>query len=522
MQPQQGLGNNNFHQLMLGNNNQQQAFMKNQAISLLKHQQQYEMELLSLQQEIRQKNVKIKELQAKYIQLEDNFKYILNNHKELINKLSEQERELREERERSNDLQNSIQLQQIEMAKIQDSEEKNKKQQLEIESLKKVNKSLQETLLDTEKFKEKKQNKKYETIIEQLKSEIRQWSEKLIEQQAKYSKLSAKFKLQESQLEQFAKKMERKNVSVQTLEIPKVNAQIQTKVSTFEDYNKTDEAVQVDLIKNLVSKTNSGVAYGSNVVIERRTEKKTKIDLNNLKSIVEEIPARIDTLMLNMPKLIEQQPTTKVVTIIEQPQPPVVPVVINNSKNNTFKIQFTKEKNECNIKLYNIKTTTDLPKEYLNLPYFLSVDFFNNETQLSSLNYGFNNTEEGNSEVLFDKPFEFDNSNVLVYYLINGFIIVKLLVSHSNENYEVIGQGEVLLRDLMKEQKKMKGVLELIKENNSDSSETVVDNSSEIRKVVIAEIKFEVELKESLANCILNYNESEVVDALSNVEIDSL
>lgn len=64
----------------------------------LVQQQQREMELLSLQHEIRDKTSHIQLLQSKYDQLELNFKQIIKNHKTLLSHLEEIKRELEEVR----------------------------------------------------------------------------------------------------------------------------------------------------------------------------------------------------------------------------------------------------------------------------------------------------------------------------------------------------------------------------------------------------------------------------------------
>lgn len=57
-----------------------------------------EMELLSLQHEIRDKNTHIEILQQKYNQLESNFKEILGNHRQLLGHLENQKQQIKKVR----------------------------------------------------------------------------------------------------------------------------------------------------------------------------------------------------------------------------------------------------------------------------------------------------------------------------------------------------------------------------------------------------------------------------------------
>lgn len=83
-------------------------------------QQREQMELLSLQSELRQKTSKLKTLQAKYDHLEKNFKHILENHKIIIGQLETYKQEIEVEKTKNIEMENQLQLARIENAKILD------------------------------------------------------------------------------------------------------------------------------------------------------------------------------------------------------------------------------------------------------------------------------------------------------------------------------------------------------------------------------------------------------------------
>ena len=83
-------------------------------------QQREQMELLSLQSELRQKTSKLKTLQAKYDHLEKNFKHILENHKIIIGQLETYKQEMEVEKTKNIEMENQLQLARIENAKILD------------------------------------------------------------------------------------------------------------------------------------------------------------------------------------------------------------------------------------------------------------------------------------------------------------------------------------------------------------------------------------------------------------------
>ncbi|EFC50827.1 predicted protein [Naegleria gruberi] len=487
----------------------------------IKLRQQHEMELLSLQHEIRSKNTKIKQLQSKYDQLENNFKFILDNHKELINRLGELERDLKDERERSSELQNKIQLQQIEITKLSDSEEKNKKLRQEIESLRKVNKNLQDTLLDTEKLKEKKQNKKYETLIEQLKQEIKQWNDKFSEQHVKYTKIVAKYKNQETQLETMMEKKEKKSVPTQTNSILTISAEVQT----------------------LIEKKPASYAQSVQVNIEPEVKREVKppppiMDWKPPVQIYKEIEPFVDVVKSNYKPevIIIEKPTLRKPPIIEKPiyeelvlpkqeppkekpqtkpEPKYIPedegdrmvTILHKDlpQPREIKVNFvqTHSENQCQFKLFNTRPNmTHFSKEWSNLPFFLSVDFFKHETQLSGMTYGITN------ELAFEKLFEFENNTLFMYYIANGYILVQLTIAHSIDNCEVVGQVEIPLAGFIKDGKSnvIKGTANIIGKAN---------------KTIMATIDYEIRLKDPIANVIANFKSENVLSLFSDQYLPS-
>ncbi|KAG2393617.1 hypothetical protein C9374_007148 [Naegleria lovaniensis] len=518
---------------MPSNNQPPPSSMMALATSDLKSKQEHEMEMLSLQHELRSKNAKIKQLQSKYDQTENNFKYILNNHKELINRLSEIERDLKEERERNSDLQNKIQLQQIEIAKLSDSEEKNKKLRQEIESLKKVNKNLQDTLLDTEKLKEKKQNKKYETIIEQLKQEIKQWNDKFSEQHTKYTKIVSKYKIQEAQMESLMEKKEKRSVPTQTTTTQILDADVQTiAVSKPLCYH---QAVQVNIIQpeppkkeykppvidwrppvqiikdeepmiDVVKST-----YKPEVII---IEKPTLISTGSQQQVTHKPPSIKPAEVFRreespkMPPPIEQVVLPQKAPSEKEKSREASPVVVQPKQDASealpqpkeIKVSFTEphSENRCTVRLFNIiPNLTYFFKEWENLPFFLSVDFFKHETQLSNLTNGVSN------ELMFERIFEFENNQLFLYYLANGSIVVQLTLVHSIDNCEVIGQGEIYLSNLIKDgfNNLVKGTITLYGKAN---------------KTQMATVDYEIQLKDSISRIVSPYKSEELMKLFSD------
>ncbi len=96
-------------------NRQQQRELK-----ILEQRQKEEMELLSLQSELTQKNSQLRMLEGKYAHLEKNFKYILENHKAIIGQIDALKQEVELEKKKNLELDSELQLAKIENAKIID------------------------------------------------------------------------------------------------------------------------------------------------------------------------------------------------------------------------------------------------------------------------------------------------------------------------------------------------------------------------------------------------------------------
>ena len=489
------------------------SLLENNGADNLKLRQQHEMELLSLQHEIRSKNTKIKQLQSKYDQLENNFKYILTNHKELIGRLAELEGDLKEERERSSEYQNKIQLQQIEITKLSDSEERNGKLRQEIESLKKINKNLQDTLMDTEKLKEKKQNKQYETIIEQLKQEIKQWNDKFSEQYIKYNKIVSKYKVQETQLESLMEKKEKKSVPCQTMPQPLLDAEAQTtpqqKPITYSQSVQTN--IEIKEVKKEIPPVK--VEWVAKTPFVREVE---------IETASEEIP--IVRMPVQKPKKKEAPPTKpkqetkqevpkEIREIIEAQHRKQLEAEKENDKPRSVTISqrdVPKEKkqvrvsfvqshseNQCTVRFTNIRQNTNhFFKEWGTLPFFLSVDFFKHETQLSNMTYGVT------TELAFERVFEFENNSLFLYYLANGSILVQLTIAHSIDNCEVIGQSEIKLSEFIKEGTNcLKGTTTLFGKAN---------------KTQMATLDFEITLKDPIPKIVSNFRSSDTFELFTD------
>ncbi|KAF0983791.1 hypothetical protein FDP41_007706 [Naegleria fowleri] len=511
------------------------------ATSDLKSKQEHEMEMLSLQHELRSKNAKIKQLQSKYDQTENNFKYILNNHKELINRLAEIERDLKEERDRNSELQNKIQLQQIEIAKLSDSEEKNKKLRQEIESLKKVNKNLQDTLLDTEKLKEKKQNKKYETIIEQLKQEIKQWNDKFSEQHTKYTKIVSKYKIQEAQLESLMEKKEKRTIPTQTTTIQTLDADVQTiAVSKPLTYHQSaqvniiqpeppkkeykppvidwrppvqiikDEEPVIDVVKStykpevIIIEKPTLISAGSQQIAHtppriKPAEVVRKEESPKMPPPIEQVAMSI--LPQKAPRNEKSKEAPPVVTTTVQPKQKTLETSEEDMPQpKEIKVSFTEphSDNRCTVRLFNvIPNLTYFFKEWGNLPFFLSVDFFKHETQLSNMTNGVSN------ELAFERVFEFENNPLFLYYVANGSIVVQLTLVHSIDNCEVIGQGEIYLSSFIKDgfNNTLKGTITLYGKAN---------------KTQMATVDYEIKLKDSISRIVSPFKSEELIKLFSD------
>ena len=108
--------------------------------------QKEEIELLSLQHEIRTKNVHLQTLKAKYHTLEQNFKAVILNHKAMLQPLSDVKDQMQAERETNASLQKENQKLVLRNQMVQ--QQKSRKQELidQVKALKTCNQKLERAM----------------------------------------------------------------------------------------------------------------------------------------------------------------------------------------------------------------------------------------------------------------------------------------------------------------------------------------------------------------------------------------
>ncbi len=116
-------------------------------------------------------------------------------------------------------------------------------------------------------------------------------------------------------------------------------------------------------------------------------------------------------------------------------------------------IQFTKEKNMCELTIGTLKVKTgSFPYDNL-VPLFVSVDFFEHETQATHI------VTPGTSPSLyFNDSFMFEvvMNDLFLYYLQNCDLVLELNMANGQE-YELLGSAKVPLKELLTSQDEISG-----------------------------------------------------------------
>lgn len=133
-----------------------------------------EMELLSLQSEMREKNSQIQILQSKYDQLDENFQHILKNHKMMLKMLTNTKQKLEAERKMRIEKESLLEEERLKTITMKGELSSYSNLQREIETLRAMNEKLSGALLQEKKQFETPQLLKMENQINTLKQKLKE------------------------------------------------------------------------------------------------------------------------------------------------------------------------------------------------------------------------------------------------------------------------------------------------------------------------------------------------------------
>ncbi|KAL0490039.1 hypothetical protein AKO1_009365 [Acrasis kona] len=418
------------------NANDHVSILQQQLFDTQKKHQQDDMELMSLQREIREKNKEYRTIQLKYDQLKNAFQQVKENQATILSHLEDLKNEIEEERSKNVELSDQLQLAQVENAKIHDAKIKNEEQQKEIVLLKEVKKSLEKALMDDKKSSDSRTVKKYEQQIEILNEEIRKWNETSKKQYSENKQVSTKLQVANTRIEALIK--ENNDTKSQSLlheeRVRKLEKQIEMSNLMMESVKKkkelkhtTDQFTQTDR------------------VIEKVKEQQAP-------------PPRQEVERKIVPK-----PSTA--ATVEKKLEPKSKFALKSD------VHFLQDKNICEVTIDTLVLKSDFVSQNNLAPLFFSVDFFEHDTQATIIvepNLNHNNFSSAPS-IRFGNALRFEvvMNEMFLYYLQNGELLLELNVTRG-QDFDVVGRSSIPLTDLVTQEQPIKAFAVVVSSKNEN------------------------------------------------------
>lgn len=332
--------------------------MTSRGTQLLPQKHQSELEVLSLQHEIRDKHQQIRKISLRYNQLETQFKSILQNHQAMLNHLQDLKLQIENERERNRNLSKENQKVQLELLAIQTTNGKIEEYKEEIVALKRMNANLEQAMLEQKNMKESKQIAEYKNKIKILKEE---YSKIESTSRKQFEKYEASEKIIAAQKEQI--KALKKRISELTLELNSLqneNSSLKDRVSVRSDDD--------DELKQKLAQQQQFLIHKDQTIKNlKETIQKLKDELANMKNLFSDLERKYQN------------------ELESKKSPPVVDISTTESYVTEDPYNFTVSHNSLNITINSLEFDPNTYPLDSFLPTFVSVDFYEFKTELTDI-----------------------------------------------------------------------------------------------------------------------------------------
>lgn len=453
-------------------------------------QQQREMELLSLQHEIRDKNSQILLLQTKYDKMEENFNYLLQNHKLVLKHLEDLKNQNEQERLKSVKLMRDLQNAQLENTKQRTAKAKIEELTSSVKEQKKVIDSLHEALNQEDRKIELKQREEYDRKISDLNWQIREWSEQSTKQFKEEELLRSQLdgsKRRAKELED--EKMELKRM-VKQFEDELHETQLQ--LGNSQRRIELSQKGEIERVKRISHLEQS--IQDMNTTIEDMRAQLEQERANNLKRVLNVHPPRHMKESKSIPDPIQDaQPVA--ITPISAPAPAPAPAIIEMApspisssrkemqsprpvskpiersakpvnrdralgedgtlllairRHGVDSVVFTKEDNTFELEViavvFNENFSKRFPQDH-QLSFFFSFDFFEHETQCTPIVHSALSIAKW--DIGFTALYHVQLSKFLLHYIqFNNLTLFMLRLKDAN-SYDILATCELPLKALL-------------------------------------------------------------------------